>query len=224
MTQCETCPYTKNTTTHTCNFTRESFPIKEELSCFTENTIYSLTCLKGSGTFTKKPGKKAKECPPDGTLQLHGEDKAVNQKDGSSKLMKCSKEAVYIGKTCQHFRERIGQHKGDLGKARDCSTKSFVIYQLIQRVIHPFPPTALRCRDAQMVRDSSYSCKIDYVQMVFNSQNPKENLNFITGSKVMALLLNGLILPVGEVASVKGVHAACVAGLFHKGSVALLTE
>ena len=66
MTQCETCPYTKNTTTHTCNLTKEVFPIKEELSCFSENTIYSLTCLKGSGTFTKKHGKKAKEFPLDG--------------------------------------------------------------------------------------------------------------------------------------------------------------
>ena len=43
-------------------------------------------------------------------MQLHGEDKAVSQKDGSSKLMKCSKEAVYIGKTCQRFRERMGPH------------------------------------------------------------------------------------------------------------------
>ena len=25
--------------------------------------------------------------------------------------MKCSKEAVYIGKTCQRFRERMGQHR-----------------------------------------------------------------------------------------------------------------
>ena len=111
MTQCETCPYTKNTTTHTCNFTKESFPIKEELSCFTENTIYSLTCLKGSGTFSKKPGKKAKDCPLDRTLRPDGEDKAICQKDGSSKLMKCSNEAVYIGKTCQRFCERMGQHR-----------------------------------------------------------------------------------------------------------------
>ena len=39
MTRCETCPYTKNTTTHRTNFTNQSYPIKEQLSCDTENTI-----------------------------------------------------------------------------------------------------------------------------------------------------------------------------------------
>ena len=59
MTRCETCPYKKNTSTHTSNFTKKSYSIKEELSCYTENTIYSLTCIKGSGTFRKKPRRKA---------------------------------------------------------------------------------------------------------------------------------------------------------------------
>ena len=66
MTCCETCPYTKNTTTHKSNLTKKSYPIKEELSCYTENTIYSLTCIKGFGTFRKKPGRKARFYPQDG--------------------------------------------------------------------------------------------------------------------------------------------------------------
>ena len=84
------------------------FPIKEELSCFTENTIDSLTCLKGFGTFTNRPSKKAKECPLDGALEPDGEYKSVYQKDGDSKLMKCSNKAVHIGKTSQHFQKNYG--------------------------------------------------------------------------------------------------------------------
>ena len=88
---------------HTFSFTKEVFPIKEVLSCFKDNTIDSLTCVKGSGIFTKKPSKKAKECPLDGALEPDGEDKSVYQKDGNSNLMKCSNEAVHIGKTSQDF-------------------------------------------------------------------------------------------------------------------------
>ena len=96
-------PTQRQNYTHICNFTKEVFPIKEELSCFTENTIYSLTCSKGSGTFTKKPGENAKEFPLDGALHPDGEDRAIYQKEQGSNLMKCSNEAVYIGKTSQHF-------------------------------------------------------------------------------------------------------------------------
>ena len=38
--RCETCPYTKNSTTPASNFTNQSYPITEELSCHTENTFY----------------------------------------------------------------------------------------------------------------------------------------------------------------------------------------
>ena len=44
--------------------------------------------------------------------------------------------------------------------------------------------------------------------------NPEGHPNRIVDSKVMAALLNGWSLPVGGVASVKGLRAACVAGLF----------
>ena len=104
MTRCETCPYTKNTTTHTCNYTNKSYNIKEELSCYTENTIYSLTCTKGSGTFSKKAGKKTKICPQTGSSE-------VKKDGGQQKILSCSHEAVYIGKTTQQFRQRMSQHR-----------------------------------------------------------------------------------------------------------------
>ena len=101
----------KNSTTHTSNFTKQTYPITEELSCHTENTIYSLTCTKGSGTFHKKPGKKAKACPKDGTSELSGEDSPPYLKDGSQKLLSCPREAQYIGKTSQQFRTGMSQHR-----------------------------------------------------------------------------------------------------------------
>ena len=46
--------------------------------------------------------------------------------------------------------------------------------------------------------------------------NKKVHQKRINGSKVMAVLLNRWILPLGGVASVKGQRAACVEGLFPK--------
>ena len=109
MTRCETCPYTINTTTHTSKFTNTTFPIKEELSCFTENTIYSLTCIKGSGNFHKKPGKLAKVIPLAGSSELDGEHINSCQKAGGPKLFSCQREGQYIGKTTQQFCERMEQ-------------------------------------------------------------------------------------------------------------------
>ena len=57
---------------------------------------------------------------------------------------------------------------------------------------HPFPTTALPCRHAQMVRDSSFSYKIDYVQQVKIFLSPEGHQNLITGSTVIAVLLDGM--------------------------------
>ena len=111
MMRCETCHYTKNSTTHTSNFTKQPYALTEVLSCHTKNTIYSQTCTKGSRTFHKKPGKKAKACPKDGTSELSGEDSPPCLKDGSQKVFSCPREAQYIGKTSQQFRTRMGQHR-----------------------------------------------------------------------------------------------------------------
>ena len=123
MIRCETCPYTRNSTTHTSNYTKQSYPIRDELSCFTENTIYSITCIKGSGTFCKKSGKSSKTCPLDGSSEP--QDTTLR----SSKLMSCSKEAQYIGKTSQQFRERMSQHRRSvspvLGLLETCTPVGF---------------------------------------------------------------------------------------------------
>ena len=79
----------------------------------------------------------------------------------------------------------------DLGEARGCSTNSLVIHSLINSVSQPFPPTALRRRHAQTVRDRSSSYKIDYVIVIKNFLNPEGHQNRISGSKVTAILVKG---------------------------------
>ena len=74
-------------------------------------------------------------------------------------------------------------------------------HSLINKLIHPFPPTALQCRHAQLVRSSHSSYKIDYVIVIENFLNPNGHQNWISGSKVAAILLKVWILPIGEVAS-----------------------
>ena len=62
---------------------------------------------------------------------------------------------------------------------------------MINSLIHPFPPTALPRRHAQMVRDTSFSYKIDYINLEKTSLNPEGHQNLINGSKVIAILLDG---------------------------------
>ena len=70
----------------------------------------------------------------------------------------------------------------------------------------PFPPIALRRRHAQTVRDSSSSYKIDYVIVGNTFLNPEGHQHRISGSKVMAMLLKGGILPIGA-SSVEGLRS-----------------
>ena len=72
---------------------------------------------------------------------------------------------------------------------------------------HPFPPTALRRRHAQAVRDSSSSYKIDYVIVIKNFLNPEGHQNPISGSIVTAILLKGWILPIGGASAVEGLRS-----------------
>ena len=67
----------------------------------------------------------------------------------------------------------------------------------------PFPPTALRRRHAQTVKDSSSSYKIDYVIVIKKFLNLKGHQNCITGLRVTAILVKGYILPIGGVASTR---------------------
>ena len=50
---------------------------------------------------------------------------------------------------------------------------------------------SLRRRHALMVGDGAYSNKIDYITILLEILNLEEHQNRITGSKVMAILLNG---------------------------------
>ena len=91
----------------------------------------------------------------------------------------------------------------DPGEARGCSTNSLVIKSVSQ----PFPPTALRRRHAQTVRDGSSSCKIDYVIVIENCLNPEGHQNPINGSRFTAILLKGWILPIGGASAVEGLRS-----------------
>ena len=72
---------------------------------------------------------------------------------------------------------------------------------LIDSVCHPFPPTALRRRHAQTVRDNTSNYKIDYVIVIKKFLNPKAHQNPVSGSKVTAILLKVLIDPIGGASS-----------------------
>ena len=95
----------------------------------------------------------------------------------------------------------------DPGKPRGCFTNSLVINRLIKSVSEPFPPTALRRRHAQTVRDSSSSYIIDYIIVIKNFLNPKGHQNRTNGSKVTAILLKGWILPIGGASAVEGLRS-----------------
>ena len=56
-----------------------------------------------------------------------------------------------------------------------------------------------------MVEDGAFSHKIDYFRIVL-IPNLEGYLHCINGSKVMAIMLNGWILPIGGVASVLGLR------------------
>ena len=70
----------------------------------------------------------------------------------------------------------------------------------------PFPPTALRRRHAQTVRDSTSSYKIVYVIVIKNFLNPKGRQNPISGSKVTAILLKVWIFPLGGASAGEGLR------------------
>ena len=62
------------------------------------------------------------------------------------------------------------------------------------------PPRSFGRRNAQTVRDSSSSYKIDYVIVMKTFLNPEGHKNRTRGSKVTAILLKGWILLIGGVA------------------------
>ena len=57
-----------------------------------------------------------------------------------------------------------------------------------------------------MVEDGAFSHKIYDVTILKEILNRKGHPNFITGSKVMVIWLNGWILPIGGASAVKGLR------------------
>ena len=60
---------------------------------------------------------------------------------------------------------------------------------------------SLRRRHALTVSDGAFSNKINYVTIFMEILNPKGYPNCSTGLKVTAILLNGLVLPIGGASS-----------------------
>ena len=57
-----------------------------------------------------------------------------------------------------------------------------------------------------MLKDRSFSYKIDYVIVIKNFLNPEGHQNPISSSKVTAILLKGLILPIGGASAGEGLR------------------
>ena len=65
-----------------------------------------------------------------------------------------------------------------------------------------------------MVKDGAFSHKIGFVTMFKEILNHEGHPNYITGSKVMAILLNGWICLLVELHWKGSAPATCAAGLF----------
>ena len=63
---------------------------------------------------------------------------------------------------------------------------------------------SLRRRHAQTVKNGASSHKTNYIDIFSEILNPEGHQNRSIGSKVTAILLNGLILPIGGASAVEG--------------------
>ena len=110
------------------------------------------------------------------------------------------------GKVCQ---ESDIRYLADPGEASGCSSNTFSIRWLS----HPLVKISLRRRHAKMVKHGASCHKTNYIDIFPEILNLDGHQNRCVGSKVMAILLNGLILLTGGVASGRVCPAACAAGL-----------
>ena len=92
---------------------------------------------------------------------------------------------------------RPGRSQGLLYK----HTRHSLINWLIKSVSHPFPLTALQRRHAKTVKVSSLSYKIDYVIVMKSFLKSEGHQNRISASRVTVILLKGLFVHIGGVAS-----------------------
>ena len=88
----------------------------------------------------------------------------------------------------------------DPGKARDCSKNTVVGHCFIYLVSNALPPLALHCCQAQLVRNGASSHNRIFCTFLGHSKSQGYQ-NCIMGSKVVAILLNGWILPIGAIAT-----------------------
>jgi hypothetical protein len=72
-----------------------------------------------------------------------------------------------------------------------------VIHSLADSLSHPLVKLFLRRRHAQMVSNGASSHKTNYFDILSKNLNLEGHPNRCIGSKVMAILLNGWILPTG---------------------------
>ena len=59
---CSACSHSQNSTTHTCNFTGESFTISSNITCTTPNVIYTVGCTKDTGECARLKGPQYVGC------------------------------------------------------------------------------------------------------------------------------------------------------------------
>ena len=85
-----------------------------------------------------------------------------------------------------------------------CSTNTSVIHALIKQLT--FGKISLWRRHAIMVEDGALSHTMDYVKYFLKIPNLKGHSNHITGSRVMATFLNGLILSIGGASTMEGLR------------------
>ena len=78
----------------------------------------------------------------------------------------------------------------DLGEARGCSTKTFVINWLICWLSDPLVKISLRRRHTQTVKNGASSHKTNYIDIFSEILNPEGLKNRCIGSKVTGILLN----------------------------------
>ena len=72
---------------------------------------------------------------------------------------------------------------------------------LIHSLSEPLVKISLRRRHARTVKNGDSSHKTNYIEVFSEILNPEGHKNCYIGSKVTAILLNGLILPTGWVSS-----------------------
>ena len=80
------------------------------------------------------------------------------------------------------------KYLADPGKARGCSTNTYVTHSLIHLLSHPLVSHSFTAAPRQ---DGlrSFSYKNDYLLVTKNFLNPERYSNLINGSKVTAILL-----------------------------------